>query len=111
MSRPLCREDDLGAPLPDSPHAVSVCLPTWRDNIGYEEADPRVIDRLQGGYPRFVLHKKVLRLFDAAGEHAGVDNAGCFVFPSEESAARAADYISGTPQLEPVKAHFSLEGA
>lgn len=92
MSRPLCREDDLGAPLPDSPHAVSVCLPTWRDNIGYEEADPRVIDRLQGGYPRFVLHKKVLRLFEVAAEHADVDAGGCFVFPSRESAARAAEY-------------------
>ena len=32
---------DLGHPLPDSTHAVSVALPRWRDVIAYEENDPR----------------------------------------------------------------------
>ena len=57
--------EDLGKPIPDSRHAVSVCLPTWADNIGYEEADARVIDRMQCGYPRFFLHPSLQALFRA----------------------------------------------
>lgn len=55
-TRPLCRTEDLGAPIPDSAHAVSVCLPAWDDIIGYEEKDPRVIARMRTGYPRFFFH-------------------------------------------------------
>jgi hypothetical protein len=28
--------------------AVSVSLPTWADNVGYEEGDPRVIKAMKG---------------------------------------------------------------
>lgn len=67
MSHPLhtaprCLAEDLGEPIPDSPHAVSVCLPTWRDVIGYEEKDPRVTSRLRTGYPRFFLHPLIERV-------------------------------------------------
>lgn len=55
-SAPACHPEDLGRPIPDSLHAVSVCLPTWDDVIGYEEQDPRVISRLRTGYPRFFFH-------------------------------------------------------
>jgi cystathionine gamma-synthase len=55
-ANPLCRAENLGAPIPDSPHAVSVCLPTWADIIGYEEKDPRVIGKMRTGYPRFFFH-------------------------------------------------------
>jgi cystathionine gamma-synthase len=55
-SAPLCRPENLGAPIPDSPHAVSVCLPTWPDIIGYEEKEPRVLDQMRTGYPRFFFH-------------------------------------------------------
>ena len=59
----MCQPADLGRPIPASPHAVSVCLPTWADNVGYEQADPRVTGRMQCGYPRFFLHPAVVRLF------------------------------------------------
>jgi len=55
-AHPLCRVEHLGAPIPDSPHAVSVCLPTWPDIIGYEEKEPRVLDQMRTGYPRFFFH-------------------------------------------------------
>jgi len=46
----------LGGALPPyAPHAISVSLPTWRDNVGYEEGDKRVIDKMVSGYPRFFI--------------------------------------------------------
>ncbi len=50
LTEPLWRPEDLGCPIPDSPHAVSACLPTWADNIGYEEHDPRVMQKLTTGW-------------------------------------------------------------
>ena len=54
-AQPAWQAADLGQPLPNDPHAVSVALPLWRDVVGYEEDEPRVHDALQSGYPRFVL--------------------------------------------------------
>lgn len=39
---------------PDTPHAVSVSLPTWKANVGYEEGEKWVVDKMQCGYPRYV---------------------------------------------------------
>jgi hypothetical protein len=32
--------------------AASMSLPTWSDNVGYEEGDKRVLSKLTTGYPR-----------------------------------------------------------
>jgi cystathionine gamma-synthase len=53
------RSDTLGASLPNLPHAISVSLPTWDDNIGYEEGDKRVVDAMVNGYPRFFIHRDI----------------------------------------------------
>lgn len=45
----------LGVPVPDSPHAVCVSLPTMADVIGYEEKDPDTLAQMKSGYPRFRL--------------------------------------------------------
>jgi len=35
----------LGLSVPPyTQHAISVSLPTWRDNVGYEEGEKRVVD-------------------------------------------------------------------
>ena len=53
----------LGASVPAlTPHAISVSLPTWRDNVGYEEGDKRVIDRMETGYPRFFIHRSIQKV-------------------------------------------------
>ena len=52
----------LGAPIPDSPHAVSCSLPTMAAVRGYEEKDPAVTSSLMTGYPRFVIHPFARRL-------------------------------------------------
>lgn len=62
LQRPLWRPEDLGRPIPPDPHAVSVALPRWEDVVGYEEKRPEVINRLQAGYPRFVIPQPVMEL-------------------------------------------------
>lgn len=53
----------MGSPVPAfTPHAVSVSLPTWEDNIGYEEGDKRVVDAMVTGYPRFFIHRSIQKV-------------------------------------------------
>ena len=54
----------LGCPIPCDEHAVSVCLPTHADTVGYEEGHPRVTSMLKIGYPRFKIHSSVELLTD-----------------------------------------------
>ena len=82
------RPEDLGRPIPASPHAVSVALPRWQDVVGYEEKKPEVVERLSSGYPRFVVHMRVKEL---AQQLAG--NRPCLPFPSARVARLAADFI------------------
>ncbi|MGH7127861.1 MAG: PLP-dependent transferase, partial [Planctomycetaceae bacterium] len=92
LQNPLWRPDDLGRPIPDAPHAVSVCLPTWADNVGYEEQDPRVHDRLRAGYPRFVFHPLCRELFARCRDQFARDEA-CLAFPSVAAAERFAAHF------------------
>lgn len=75
----------LGHSIPYlTPHAVSVSLPTWRDNVGYEEGDKRVVDAMQTGYPRFFVHRSIQKVsFCCRGLPAGRDLGG----PSGSSVA------------------------
>lgn len=53
----------LGLAVPPyTPHAISVSLPTWRDNVGYEEGESRVIDAMVTGYPRFFIHRSIQKV-------------------------------------------------
>lgn len=93
---PFCRPEDLGLALPESDHAVSVCLPRWQDVIGYEEGDPEVIDTFECGYPRFVAHPYVAELFLAAQAEfakSAKKPESALVFPSLAAAWRCADYV------------------
>lgn len=86
LQHPFWQPGDLGAPIPDSPHAVSVCLPTWADNIGYEEDEPRVRDKLATGYPRFVHHPFTRRLFSDCVARFARPGETCIAFPSRKIA-------------------------
>ena len=82
----------LGVPLPDSPHAVSVSLPTWADVVGYEEGESRVTDAMQLGYPRFVYHPFVVKLFaDCEKKFAGADEF-CHAYPSRQACESSIEY-------------------
>ncbi|MGC6482267.1 MAG: PLP-dependent transferase [Synechococcus sp.] len=83
---PCWQGHDLGHPLPDSIHAVSVALPRWRDVIAYEENDPACRNQLQAVYPRFGFHPLVAELAQAALRHCGVE-APCSAWPYPTLAA------------------------
>lgn len=87
---PLYRKKDLGIPLPPTKHGCSVCLPTWQDVIGYEEADPAVIEKLQLGYPRFVFHPLVQKAFDSFNTHGELCS---HIYATKHSAEECVDYI------------------
>jgi cystathionine gamma-synthase len=88
LSDPVCLAEELGEAIPPSLHAVSVALPQWGDVVGYEEKQPRVMDRLKAGYPRFVVHSLVRQLAKA------IEPARpCLPFPSASVAALCADFV------------------
>jgi cystathionine gamma-synthase len=56
-------QNPLGNPIPAfTEHAISVSLPKWLDNVGYEEGEARVLDAMQSGYPRFFIHRNIKKV-------------------------------------------------
>jgi len=56
-------QNPLGNPIPAfTEHAISVSLPKWADNVGYEEGEVRVADAMQTGYPRFFIHLNIRKV-------------------------------------------------
>jgi cystathionine gamma-synthase len=92
-ANPAWQEKDLGQPLPDSPHACSVCLPTWDSIIGYEEGRDKIMKRLRVGYPRFFKHPTVERLFDNAKAEVAGENEEVIVLPTRASVQRAHRWV------------------
>ncbi len=93
FSDPFSRAEDLGLAIPESDHAVSVCLPKWEHVIGYEEGDPEVVDTFECGYPRFLPHPFVAELFLAAQEEFARKEEVAVVLPSLAAAWRCAEYV------------------
>jgi cystathionine gamma-synthase len=92
-ANPAWEEVDLGLPLPDSPHACSVCLPTWDSIVGYEEGRQKVVKRMRTGYPRFFKHPVVERLFAAAKAEVAGENEEVIVLPTRASVQRAHRWV------------------
>lgn len=92
-ANPAWQEEDLGQPLPDSPHACSVCLPTWDSIIGYEEGREKVVKRLRTGYPRFFRHPAVERLFAQAKTEVASEHEEVIVLPTKISVQRAHRWV------------------
>ncbi len=90
LTHPLFRADHLGACIPDDLHAVSACLPHWEHNVGYEEGDPFVLQKLQAAYPRFCFHPIVQRLCDNLLNEE--DRKG-LPFATTRCANRAVEYV------------------
>ena len=84
MTDPPWRATDVGRPIPDSVHAVSMALPRWQDVVGYEEKTPAVMARITSGYPRFVIHPLV---------QAMAKQIGGWPFPSQRVAEMAAEFV------------------
>lgn len=83
----------VGTPIPETPHAVSVSLPTWQANVGYEEGDPSVVNLMQGGYPRFVFHPFVKQLITFCLQRFATQTESCLVFNSRLSCEECRNFM------------------
>lgn len=84
---------------------MSVALPHWADVIGYEEKRPEVMNRLQAGYPRFVIHPLVQEL---ARSIAG--DQPCLPFPSARSAELCARFLLQQDAEAEIRGHNGVFG-
>lgn len=56
----------MGSAVPAmTAHAISVSLPTWEDNVGYEKGEKRVVEAMVSGYPRFFIHLSIRKVRDS----------------------------------------------
>jgi cystathionine gamma-synthase len=86
---------ELGESIPaDTAHAVSVSLPTWRSNVGYEEGEHWVVDRMNTGYPRFFIHKSIQALAQDVVSRYGQPNQQAFLFPTPAVSRRCVEFMN-----------------
>ena len=98
QNHPLCHPEDLGKPIPNTKHAISMCLPRWRDVVGYEERDPETMEKLHLGYPRFFYHPLVEAAFECFRQSA---DDQIQLYTTRSAAERCAAYLwSRNPEAE-----------
>nr|VWP00441.1 STE/STE11/CDC15 protein kinase [Ganoderma boninense] len=87
-------QQPLGAALPPfTAHAISVSLPTWRDNVGYEEGEKRVVDAMVSGYPRFFIHLSIQKLAKICEQKFGVPGESCLLCPTRRVAELCREFM------------------
>ncbi|TPX31032.1 hypothetical protein SmJEL517_g05542 [Synchytrium microbalum] len=91
----------LGTSIPsNTPHGkslnftVSVALPTWKDNVLYEEGDPVLHGQLKSGYPRFVYHRQIKQLITLCEKRFAKPEETCLVFPCRRAAEECREFIN-----------------
>lgn len=97
---------EVGTSIPPAtPHAVSVSLPKWQDNVDYEEG--RLTEVMQTGYPRFFIHRSIQKLASillvrfgqrSAGTNGGndVEPEACILVPSRKVARSCKAFMQDT---------------
>lgn len=68
-----------------------MCLPTWDSIVGYELGDSAIVSRMKMGYPRFLLHPKVVQLFNTVNKPDGCTD--CLLFLCQSAAKECATYV------------------
>ncbi|KAI2464497.1 PLP-dependent transferase [Annulohypoxylon bovei var. microspora] len=85
---------ELGDSIPpNTAHAVSVSLPTWKSNVGYEEGADWVIDTMVTGYPRFFIHKSIQAFGSDIVARHGTGGQQAMLFPTKKTANRCLAFI------------------
>ncbi len=100
------RDYPLGETCPASPHAVVSSLPTMADVRGYEEREPRVIDALKSGYPRFVLHVFIAELIEWYLQRESLQGRAAVLIPGRRATQDLVDWIGA--EVSSVKVEDAL---
>ncbi len=90
----------MGLPIPDSPHACLVSLPTWDAVIGYEEGHADVVGKIRAGYPRFFVHPLTWKLFEELERRVAGEGERVVAYSSAAAAQRAGRFVerrTGSP--------------
>ncbi|RYP92591.1 hypothetical protein DL770_001349 [Monosporascus sp. CRB-9-2] len=77
----------------ESQKAVSVSLPTWRANVGYEEGENWVVGRMTTGYPRFFIHKSIQAFAHDIAAKYGQPGQSAMLFPTKKIAHRCLKFV------------------
>ncbi|KAK7193211.1 cystathionine gamma-synthase [Paraphaeosphaeria sporulosa] len=101
-STPAENDVAVGESLPpQTPHAVSVSLPTWKANVGYEEGEEWVVSKMVTGYPRFFVHKIIQAFATKIAAKYGQPDDQAMLFPTSAIAGRCRDFfLRQAPELE-----------
>ncbi|EMD35676.1 hypothetical protein CERSUDRAFT_116407 [Gelatoporia subvermispora B] len=84
----------LGGSVPPlTAHAISVSLPTWNDNVGYEKGEKRVVDAMVTGYPRFFIHRSIQKLARICEQKFGANGERCLLCPTRKVAEACRSYM------------------
>ncbi|KAI0475109.1 PLP-dependent transferase [Xylariaceae sp. FL0804] len=86
---------DVGESIPpNTDHAVSVSLPTWKANVGYEEGEPAVLGAMTTGYPRFFVHRSIQAFCaDIVARHGSSPDQQAMLFPTRTIAQQCVDFM------------------
>ncbi|KIJ61528.1 hypothetical protein HYDPIDRAFT_96158 [Hydnomerulius pinastri MD-312] len=101
--------ETLGLAVPPfTPHAISVSLPTWRDNVGYEEGEKRVVESMVSGYPRFFIHLSIQKLASICEQKFGINGEQCLLCPSKKVADHCRTFILNRAAIAGTPTHVRL---
>ncbi|OJT07517.1 Cystathionine gamma-synthase [Trametes pubescens] len=88
------QQHTLGMPVPPfTAHAISVSLPTWEDNVGYEEGEKRVVDVMVSGYPRFFIHLSIQKLARICEQKFGALGERSLLCPTRRIAEQCREFM------------------
>ncbi|KAK2747267.1 hypothetical protein FQN57_002165 [Myotisia sp. PD_48] len=82
-----------GSIPPNTPHAVSVSLPTWDATVGYEKGEAWVVGAMTTGYPRFFVHKSIQSLVSEIITRFGKSGDDAMLFPSAATARCCHEFM------------------
>ncbi|KAF7439898.1 hypothetical protein PC9H_000235 [Pleurotus ostreatus] len=89
-----------GQPIPPVEHAISVSLPTWKDNLNYEDDKKRLVGALVRGYPRFIVHERIRTLGSLCVQRfGGSPKESCLLFPTQQIADDCREFIERRSSL------------
>ncbi|KAL8837368.1 MAG: hypothetical protein Q9170_002539 [Blastenia crenularia] len=102
---------EVGLPIPaDTPHAVSVSLPTWESCVAYEEGEEWVLKKMNNGYPsvypRFFIDNHITSFASTLVEQYATQNEWAMLLPSHAVALRCSLFFQD--QFRTLKADVKL---
>ncbi|KAH8106736.1 pyridoxal phosphate-dependent transferase [Cristinia sonorae] len=84
----------LGVEIPyGDPHALSVSLPTWQDNVAWVSGNEGMFNLMSTGYPRFFVHRMILQLADIILQKTNVTGRLSHLFPTAYAAHEEVAYL------------------